>query len=83
MTRHSFAVGAADVGQRIDAWLAVKLEGLTRSHLQRLIRDGQVLVDGEPVKSNRRLRGGETVIVDVPPPRPLEVEPENIRVHRL
>lgn len=78
MTRHSLAVGAADVGQRIDAWLAVKLEGLTRSHLQRLIRDGQVLVDGEPVKSNRRLREGETVIVDVPPPRPLEVEPENI-----
>lgn len=50
-------------GQRIDNFLLGVLDGVPRSHVYRLLRSGQVRVDGGRVKPHRRLRGGETVRV--------------------
>ena len=41
-----FSAGADDAGVRLDAFLATKVEGWSRSRLQRLITDGDVLVNG-------------------------------------
>ncbi len=60
---------------RLDKFLAEKLRDLSRSVIQELIREGLVLVDGNPTKASYRLRGGEHIIVNVPPPPPLEPEP--------
>ena len=52
-----------DRGQRIDAWLAARVEGLTRSAAAKLLEGGGVLVNGAPAVKNYRLTGGETVAV--------------------
>ena len=51
---------------------------MTRSRLQRLIKQEFVHVEGQPVRSAHRLNGGETVTIRVPPPAPLIAQPEDI-----
>lgn len=70
-------VTASEPAGRIDRWLADHLPGFSRSKLQALIADGHVRVDGLTIDDpSRRIRGGETVEVDVPPPLPAEPEPQ-------
>jgi 23S rRNA pseudouridine1911/1915/1917 synthase len=56
---------------RADRW-AADLSGLSRSHVQRLISEGRLTVDGEPVKANTILPAGTELQLDVPPPAPAE-----------
>jgi len=56
---------------RADRW-AADLSGLSRSHVQRLIADGRLTVDGEPVKANAVIDAGTVLELDVPPPAPAE-----------
>ncbi|HML21235.1 MAG TPA: RluA family pseudouridine synthase [Aggregatilinea sp.] len=53
-------------GDRLDKMLAAHFEVLSRSQIQALIRDGQVMVNGKPGKASYRVEGGETVVVNVP-----------------
>ncbi|MBU0490851.1 MAG: RluA family pseudouridine synthase [Chloroflexi bacterium] len=55
-----------DHGKRLDAYLAAQTD-LSRAQVQRLIVEGQVLVDGQPAKSSLRLVGGNTILVYLPP----------------
>lgn len=54
-------------GQRLDNFLVRECRGVPRSHLHRVIRDGQVRVNGRRAKSDTRLAGGDTV--RIPPLR--------------
>lgn len=63
---------------RLDQFLSQNLDGLSRSRVQQLIEDGLVLVNGDTAKANLRLRGGESVSVQIPPAVELDVQPENI-----
>ena len=49
---------------------AADLSGLSRSYVQRLISDGRLTVDGQPVKANTVLEPGVTLELVVPPPAP-------------
>jgi len=62
-------VPATAAGQRLDVFLASALGGASRSHAARLVRDGQVLVDGRPAAKGADVTAGSTVIVRafVPP----------------
>ena len=72
-------VPAAAVGQRLDQFLAAQLEGVSRSRVQLLIEQGDVLVDGAQEKPRLKLRGGERIqIVGEPHPAPLKAEPQAI-----
>lgn len=74
-----FAAGPDAVGQRLDVYLTAQDElGLSRSHLQRLIEDGLVTVNGKPEKARYRLQAGDQVQVEVPTPAPLEVQAEDL-----
>ncbi len=46
------------------------LPELTRARVKRLLDDGRVLLDGRPAKAAARLRGGETIRVEIPDPGP-------------
>jgi 23S rRNA pseudouridine955/2504/2580 synthase len=59
--------GEGDAGQRIDNFLLRHLRGVPRSHLYRLLRTGQVRVDGRRVRAEHRLSIGERV--RIPPVR--------------
>lgn len=66
----------ADVsGERMDAFLARKVEGLTRSAAQRLLEEGCVLRNGKPGKKNDKLVPGEEIQVDMPEPREVDIAP--------
>jgi len=70
-------VGAEEAGLRVDAFVAARAPGLSRSQVEKLAREGRVLVGGEPARPGRRLEPGERVEVSVPAPepRPLVAEP--------
>jgi len=71
-------VTAAEAGQRLDRLLAARAPDLSRTRLQSLIEAGRVTVDGRQRKASHRLRAGEVVRVEVPPPVALELAPEAI-----
>ncbi|HEX9426161.1 MAG TPA: S4 domain-containing protein, partial [Candidatus Polarisedimenticolia bacterium] len=74
--RIAIELGEESAGGRIDQTLAARLPDLSRATLQRLIRDGLVLVGGLPVRASQKVRGGEKVTVTIPPPRPAGPLPE-------
>ncbi len=67
-----------EVGLRIDKYLACHLPDLSRSHIQKLIRDNLVIVNQKPVKANYRLSLNEQIEVMIPKPEEPEILPENI-----
>jgi 23S rRNA pseudouridine1911/1915/1917 synthase len=64
--------------ERLDRFLAEQLPELSRSQLKKLIDEGQVLVDGAPAKAGGKLKGGETLTVNIPAPSPAEAVSEDI-----
>src|SRR6476646_4460720 len=52
-----------EAGMRLDRWFHVHFPELGFGHLQKLIRSGQVRVDGGRVKTNTRLEPGQAVRV--------------------
>lgn len=75
----AFDVAAEARGQRLDQFLAAQIEGVSRSRVQMLIEQGDVLVDGAREKAALKLRGGERVTVTGEPhPAPLKAVAEAI-----
>jgi len=60
-------VGDAEQGQRIDNFLMRQAQGVPRSHVYRIIRKGQVRVNGGRIKPTRKLLAGD--LVRIPPMR--------------
>jgi len=74
-----FAVTAEEAGRRLDLFLVAHIDGVTRTRIQLLIDQGDVLVDGEPAKASHKLRSGENVVVSGEPhPAPLKAVAESI-----
>jgi len=65
-------------GQRLDAFLAQEVEGLTRSAAQKLLEKGAVTVAGRPAKKNEKTAAGMVVEVELPDPEPIDVLPQDI-----
>lgn len=72
-------------GTRLDRFLIGATEDMSRTYLQRLIRDGDVTVNDKVAKqSSYLLRDGDSVCLTLPPPRPLEtLQPERIPLDTL
>ena len=70
--------GAEAAGERLDSFLAARLEDLTRSAAQRLIETGQVTVDGRTVPKSCKLAGTELVTAAIPEPEPVNAVPQDI-----
>jgi len=64
-------------GGRVDRF-AADLSGLSRSRVQRLISEGRVTADGQPVKANTVVPPGAILVIDVPPVESAGIEPEAI-----
>jgi 23S rRNA pseudouridine1911/1915/1917 synthase len=73
----------SDAGQRLDRWLADRLPEQSRSAVQRWIAEGQVEVDGGPVKASYKLTGSEVIQVTLPALKPassLVAEPLDLAI---
>ena len=71
------AVSGDEAGLRLDRWFQRHYPALTHGALQKLLRTGQVRVDGKRVESRDRVEPGQTVrlppgVTASPPPRPEE-----------
>ncbi len=81
METYSFIIEPVDSGERIDTFLGRVIDNVSRSYIQKLIKDGHVEVDGKPLKKkNVRLEEDMEVRITVPEPEILKVEPEDIPV---
>lgn len=56
-------VAADETGMRLDRWFKVHFPGLGFGPLQKLLRSGQIRVDGGRVKSETRIQPGQTIRV--------------------
>ncbi|HID87253.1 MAG TPA: RNA pseudouridine synthase, partial [Anaerolineae bacterium] len=71
-------LGVTEAGERVDKYIAERLPDLSRSLVQRLIREGRVTVKGAATKASYRVEEGDEIVVRVPPPEEAELEPEPI-----
>ena len=60
-------------GERLDAFLARSVEGLSRSGAQKLIEDGCVLRQGKPGKKNDKLNMGDEISLEIPEPKAVDI----------
>ncbi len=67
-----------EAGQRLDQFLQRQLTEHSRAFLQKMIEDNHVRVNDRARKPSYRVRTGDTVAIEIPPPRPLEAQPEEI-----
>lgn len=82
--RHQLAVDPSGAGERIDAWIAAAVPALSRAQVQRLIDDGHVRLGGNPVaKPGQRVRAGDAITVEIPPPVALELVAEPLPLQVL
>jgi 23S rRNA pseudouridine1911/1915/1917 synthase len=68
---------------RLDLFICREMAGETRATVQRLIEAGNVLVDGKSARPSLKLKGGESIRVEIPPPLPAEPQPEAIPLEVL
>lgn len=68
-----------DAGSRLDAYLARKT-GLTRNAVQRLTDGGFVLLNGAVPKAGAKIRAGDEITVDQPPPSAADIVPQDIPI---
>ncbi|MFA5400042.1 MAG: RluA family pseudouridine synthase [Dehalococcoidia bacterium] len=74
--KRTFEAGIDDV--RLDRFLAEALPDLTRSHIQKLIKSGQVTINGCQASPARRLKFSDLVDISIPPTPISKLEPEDI-----
>jgi 23S rRNA pseudouridine1911/1915/1917 synthase len=68
-------VESEQAGGRLDQFLARQL-GFSRARLQKLLKSGRVLVNGEPRPASYRVRAADSVVISVPEPSPTHLAPE-------
>ena len=71
-------VSSDDSGTRLDAFLAGKIESRSRSQLQKLIDEEDVVVNGETARSSYKVREGDVIDVELTLRDDVRFEPENI-----
>ena len=83
MQNELFSITSDDSGKRLDIWLTAKLEKYSRSFIEKLIEDGNAVVNGKNVKTGYKIKNGDKIDVMVPEPRILDVKAENIALDIL
>lgn len=65
--------------QRLDKYLASREDlELSRAYIQNLISSDNIRVNDKVVSKNQKLKGGETILIQIPPPETMDLTPANI-----
>jgi 23S rRNA pseudouridine1911/1915/1917 synthase len=83
MERFELTVDTEHAGQRLDHFLVAQVGGQSRSQIQRLIKDGHVLVGGHDTRPNYGVRVDDVVSVDIPDPAPSTPQPQELPLEVL
>ncbi len=77
--KYRFVVDEEDAGERLDVYLSEHIPELSRSRIQKAIKAGEVLVDGEgEVKPASPARENQEILLKFFPPRPMKAVPQDI-----
>jgi 23S rRNA pseudouridine1911/1915/1917 synthase len=77
----TYSIDAAP--ERLDVFITDRVPDLTRSAVRRLIEMNRVTVDREPGKPSLKLKGGEQVVIEIPPPTPATPSAQDIPLEIL
>ena len=78
MEKIEFLVASEESGVRIDRYLSEKVEEMSRSFLQKLLKDDCIHVNNRQIKSNYKVQSGDHVVIEIPDPEVLDILPEDI-----
>lgn len=65
-------------GERIDRFLSEEIADLSRSYIQKLLKEGSISVNGKAVKANYKVNAGDEIRVEIPEPEAPDILPEDI-----
>lgn len=78
MDKIIFQVEKEHAGIRIDRYLSDNLEEISRSYLQKLLKEKHITVNEKEIKANYKVQEGDTISVSVPEPEEPDILPEEI-----
>ena len=76
----SYETNALDSGERLDFVTAREFTQFSRAHIQKWIKEGQLLLDGKSVKPKQLLKTNQLISIDALEKPVLEDKPENIPI---
>ncbi len=78
-SRLSFVVDEHSEGKRLDQYIASQCMDYSRSYIQKLIKDGQTEYNGTTItKAKTLVCAGDSIMIQIPKPETLSIEPQNI-----
>lgn len=75
-----FLVLEDEEGDRLDVYLSSQLGDMSRSYIQKIIKDKKVKVNGKEEKAKYLVKEDDKVIIEIPAPKLLEVLPQDIPI---
>lgn len=70
----------SDKNDRLDHFIALNIDKLSRSHAKRLIKDGLIQVNNKKTKSSYNVQNGDNIEVNIPRTEKIEIIPEDIAI---
>lgn len=78
MEQFTYQIGLEEDDERLDKWISSALPDLSRSYIQKCIKDDNVLVNQRPQKASYRLKVDDEIVFNVPEAVEPAIEAENI-----
>lgn len=78
MEQFTYQIGLEEDEERLDKWISSALPDLSRSYIQKCIKENHVLVNQKPQKASYRLRVDDEILFSIPEAVEPAIEAENI-----
>ena len=75
-----YIVSQEEKGKRLDAYISSANTDITRTSAQRLIEDGNILVNGKNAKVSYKIQENDKISVEIPEPKQIELKAQNIPI---
>ena len=75
---NKFVVSNEYSNQRLDKFLSIQFSDLSRTHIAKIIEEGNCLVNSKVAKAGLKLKNGDEVEINIPEVKPLEIKKEDI-----
>lgn len=75
-----YIVSQEEKGKRLDTYISSVDTDITRTSAQRLIEDGNILVNGKNVKVSYKIQENDKISVEIPEPKQIELKAQDIPI---
>ena len=75
-----YIVSQEEKGKRLDTYISSVDTDITRTSAQRLIEDGNILVNGKNAKVSYKIQENDKISVEIPEPKQIELKAQNIPI---